>query len=538
MKNQKGITLITLTITIVVMMILTFTIAVNIEPYMNQKRRTNFETDMKRLKEEVDQYYARVKDIPIINKFTNTSMFDAVKNINDGDEYYVIDLKQLDIELNYGSDYYTIVNKEETEEITDLLDVYIINKQSHTIYYPKGIEFSNGIHYRMAEVYSEINIDETGPVNVTLEAGEVNNKIIKLTGKATDEETGIKTYQFYVNGELKTTVTTSDTSTTYNWTSTFGDYTAYIVVTDNVGNATTSETISFSDYTIATKEELETFRDSVNNGNTYEGKTITQTADIDLEGSETNQWEPIGNMTTESYFKGIFDANNCSINNIYINNSNNHQGLFSYMSYGTIKKIRNITGSITGNNHVGGIVGRISNEAKIINCHNSVTITGTESNIAGIVGLSEGGTVEKCSNNGQISGKHHVGGIVGYNVNATIKNCYNIGSIEGKSESNGSVGGIVGRNYTDSKVSNCYNIGSISCEVSYGGIAGYNDAVIENTFYLDTTASVGCYYDTSGNCSAESKSSDELKALTSTLGSEFEEDSDNVNEGYPILSWQ
>ena len=156
MKNQKGITLITLAITIVVMMILTFSIAVNIEPYMNQKRKSNFETDIQRLKEEISQYYAREKDIPTINRFTNTTMFDTVKNINDNDEYYVIDLKQLDVDLNYGKDYYTISKKEISEVITDLLDVYIINKQSHTIYYPKGIEYNGKIHYRLPQVFSEI----------------------------------------------------------------------------------------------------------------------------------------------------------------------------------------------------------------------------------------------------------------------------------------------------------------------------------------------------------------------------------------------
>lgn len=156
MRNSKGITLITLTITIVIMMILTFTITVNIEPYQNQKRKTNFETDIQRLREEIEQYYVRVKDLPIINKFTNTSMLESIKNINDNDEYYVIDIKQLDVKLNYGADYNKILLKDETEEITDLLDVYIINKQSHTIYYPKGIEYNGKVYYRLSEVFSEV----------------------------------------------------------------------------------------------------------------------------------------------------------------------------------------------------------------------------------------------------------------------------------------------------------------------------------------------------------------------------------------------
>ena len=108
MKNNKGVTLITLAITIAVLMILTFNITVNMGAYTEQKTKANFETDVQRLREEINQYYARVKDIPVINKYTNTSMLEGIKNINDNDEYYVIDMKQLDVKLNYGADYSTI----------------------------------------------------------------------------------------------------------------------------------------------------------------------------------------------------------------------------------------------------------------------------------------------------------------------------------------------------------------------------------------------------------------------------------------------
>lgn len=157
MKNEKGITLLTLAITIAVLMILTFNITGNIGAYKEQKVKADFETDMQRLKEEINQYYARVKDIPIINRYTNTSMLQGIKNINDNDEYYVIDIKQLDISLNYGADYEKINKMDTTSEITNLLDVYIINKQSHTIYYPAGVEYKGKIHYRLPEVFSEIS---------------------------------------------------------------------------------------------------------------------------------------------------------------------------------------------------------------------------------------------------------------------------------------------------------------------------------------------------------------------------------------------
>ncbi len=159
MKNERGITLITLAITIVVMIILTFTISVNIEPYLEQRERSNFETDMQSLKEEIEQYYSRVKDLPLLNKYTDTSMIESIKNANDDDEYYVLDIRQLEVKLNNGSDYAKALEKGEDTTITssdNLRDLYIINKQSHTIYYPKGVEYSGSTHYRLPEVYTKI----------------------------------------------------------------------------------------------------------------------------------------------------------------------------------------------------------------------------------------------------------------------------------------------------------------------------------------------------------------------------------------------
>ena len=157
MKSNKGITLITLTITIVILMILTFTLTINVSQYAEEKKKADFEKDIQSLKEEIHQYYARVKQIPIINSYTNLSMLEETKNKNDNENYYVIDIKQLDVNLNYGKDYKTITaSKEITEEITDLRDVYIINEQSHTIYYPKGIKYKEKVYYRLPEVFSEI----------------------------------------------------------------------------------------------------------------------------------------------------------------------------------------------------------------------------------------------------------------------------------------------------------------------------------------------------------------------------------------------
>ena len=156
MKSEKGITLIVLSITILIMIILTFTLTVNIDQYRDEKTKGNFEVDLKRLNEEVSQYYARVKQLPIRNPYTNLTMLEGIKNVNDNENYYVLDIRQLDVTLNNGVEYKSVLAREESEEVNDITDLYIINEQSHTIYYPKGIAYKGRRIYRLEEIYSKI----------------------------------------------------------------------------------------------------------------------------------------------------------------------------------------------------------------------------------------------------------------------------------------------------------------------------------------------------------------------------------------------
>ena len=160
MKEQKGITLLTLTITIVVLLILIFTININAPDLLQNRRKNNFQNDISSLKEEIDHYYARYDGLPIINKYTNISMLEGIKNVNDNENYYVIDLSKISVNLNYGKEYEKVKSKDTSEEITDILDVYIINDESHTIYYPQGIEYDGTVHYTILDTYNMIKVED------------------------------------------------------------------------------------------------------------------------------------------------------------------------------------------------------------------------------------------------------------------------------------------------------------------------------------------------------------------------------------------
>lgn len=182
LKSNNGITLITLVITIVVMLILSFTISINANNYIERTKKANLDTDLQRLQEKIEIYYSKNKEIPVLNKYTNVAMLE--KKENDNENYYVIDLDKLEgIELNYGKDFEKA--KQLEGEIADLLDIYIINEESHVIYYPKGVKFDNKMYYTLvgdqSKISNEFQISEielTGENNI--EVGETTKLNFKL----------------------------------------------------------------------------------------------------------------------------------------------------------------------------------------------------------------------------------------------------------------------------------------------------------------------------------------------------------------------
>ena len=390
----------------------------------------------------------------------------------------------------------------------------------------------NGGKYAVGEV---TKIDKDAPTNVTITAGNVNNKIIILTANGKDSASKIKEYQFYVDGKLEKTVTTTEESTTYNYTSTFGEHTGYVVVVDKAENKTTSSTINFSDYTIKTAQEMVTFRNSVNKGTTYEGKTVTLLNDIDLSSicsASIGSWEPIGTSTNR--FSGTFVGNNNTIDKLYIDSSNDRQGLFGSIYGADISGIViGINSSVKGNKYVGGIVGHSKN-SEVSNCGNNAKIEASDGTAGGIAGCSiDGNDINNCYNKGVvIVSQQEAGGIIGYNRLATVKYCYNTGYIKGEfyiggivgsgaaetkiynsynsgkvettdNTTNGFVGGISARLRNKGVISHCYNTGEIVSNVKQwtGGIVGHNSAY-NGTEHLEELKSVVEYSYNKANVTA------------------------------------
>ena len=148
------------------------------------------------------------------------------------------------------------------------------------------------------------------------------------------------------------------------------------------------------------------------------------TADIDLGGSGGSQWTPIGTFSTS--FTGTFNGGGYTISGLHIDNTNSdYQGLFGYVGIGGTVQNLTVSGTVSGDHYVGGVVGY--NAGTVENCANTSDVTGTGSGnyiyVGGVVGDNNGGTVTNCYNTGSVSGNNQVGGVAGYNT-STVTNCY------------------------------------------------------------------------------------------------------------------
>ena len=202
--------------------------------------------------------------------------------------------------------------------------------------------------------------------------------------------------------------------------------------------------------------------------------------------------------------------------------------------------------SISSNNTV---------QRKILNCENNGDITANTS-AGGICGLKTIGTVAIISNSinrGAVSATAYSGGIFGsvYD-NGTgegkleIEYCYNVGEVKHE-ESIIVSGGIIG--YIDGKstVKNSYSIGLIANGTNCAGVAGSNAGTITRCYYLENSATklYGVNSGTIDSSLNSSKTEGQLKEddMITTLNegastAVWKKDENNINNGYPILSWQ
>lgn len=106
----------------------------------------NVYKDIDIIEQRVAIYYLNNGNLPTKDKNIN---FNNSINPNDSDNFYEIDLEKLEnLSINYGK-------KEYGEE-----DIYIINYQSHTIYYLKGVKYEKDRIYTRMYKYQKVDLEK------------------------------------------------------------------------------------------------------------------------------------------------------------------------------------------------------------------------------------------------------------------------------------------------------------------------------------------------------------------------------------------
>ena len=323
-------------------------------------------------------------------------------------------------------------------------------------------------------------------------------------------------------------------------------------------------------YQISSEKELKWFVNAVNGGNTaINGALTTDIALSTAEGTAGN-WYPIGN--DKNSYKGTFDGQNHRVTGMVIRGEKNEQGFFGNIDgKGTVKNLKisgdiNVTGdslstggiagylegkiiyceysgSVSGGMYVGGITGQTGLYAKVTECRNTASVAGTQS-IGGITGAVSYGTISKCINTGSVGTadkSQQAGGIAGLMSNyAVVEGCYNTGTVIGKKN----LGGLAGEATVCAVPQGCYNIGSVASGINTGGSVGSytGSAYISQTtgsFYLAESQAAATDKTATGASSEAMKKARFVKNLNQQIGTEFfAEDTEKLNDGYPILKWQ
>lgn len=140
-KKDRGVTLIALTITVIIILTITGMIVYSAKDSTYIKKLTNMQNDIANLRDKVSLYYSQYGDIPASGKYDNIGELQKAQILgaNDTGDFYIIDLENLDgLTLNYGKDYEKYKNNRDID-VNTLTDIYIINKNSHNIFYVQGI---------------------------------------------------------------------------------------------------------------------------------------------------------------------------------------------------------------------------------------------------------------------------------------------------------------------------------------------------------------------------------------------------------------
>lgn len=207
-KNERGVTLVSLAVAIIILGIITTLLLYNVKDTKDIERVSNMYIDIEGISDRISNYYSRYGALPVTIDVTSDTIVsgwiselqsennEGPLGANDTGKFYVIDLNALEnLSLNYGSGFTKINGSTLPED----KDVYVINENSHNIFYLHGIRVNNNGVIKMyytnqekdTEVVSTKYVDQIKiPEGFIFKSGNTKNdlKIEKIVTGGTNIE--------------------------------------------------------------------------------------------------------------------------------------------------------------------------------------------------------------------------------------------------------------------------------------------------------------------------------------------------------------
>lgn len=248
----------------------------------------------------------------------------------------------------------------------------------------------------------------------------------------------------------------------------------------------------------------------------------------DIDAAAATQWfegsgfEPIGD--DEDGFEGELAGAGHTISNLTIDRSGETDvGLFGALDGGTVRNLTLTELDVTGDTHVGGVVGTIE-AGTVERVATTGAVAGSQA-VGGLTGtVDTGGTVSQVNASVAVTGAT-AGGLAG-NSTGTINQSHAHGTVTGGAD----VGGLVGVN--DGIVNRTFATGETDGS-SAGGLVAVNDGTVLESYWDENTTD----QDTSDGGTA--LTTDELTGTSAlaTTALDFA-DTWEVTDDYPALRWQ
>jgi hypothetical protein len=206
--------------------------------------------------------------------------------------------------------------------------------------------------------------------------------------------------------------------------------------------------------------------------------------DIDASSTATTPFTPLNSAAGGLGFRGVFDGEGHSINNLTISDNGSNVGLFGEI--GSNSTVRNLTlsnlsisGTASSENSVGGVAGLNLGLISNVTVTGAVHETGSSLAVGGVVGENLGAIMNSTAMvDVTVASGSDLGGFVGVNSRGTISSSSARRTVTVTSGSD--IGGFAGINTGNGTITSSFATATVNAatgSVRVGGFAGQNGAL-------------------------------------------------------------